>query len=112
MCPIVPTFKCGLLRSNFSFAISLHPLKRCGHWPRIFIAILAFRDYRRPFQKLERGTGFEPATICLEGRDSTTELPPLILPCQTQDLSRGFLEARPTNSSTATIESSGAWDRD
>jgi hypothetical protein len=27
---------------------------------------------------LERGTGFEPATICLEGRDSTTELPPLI----------------------------------
>src|SRR4029077_15469320 len=28
--------------------------------------------------KMERGTGLEPATICLEGRDSTTELPPLI----------------------------------
>ena len=28
---------------------------------------------------MERGTGFEPATICLEGRDSTPELPPLIL---------------------------------
>ena len=27
---------------------------------------------------MERGTGLEPATICLEGRDSTTELPPLI----------------------------------
>ena len=29
-------------------------------------------------RKMERGTGLEPATICLEGRDSTTELPPLI----------------------------------
>lgn len=27
--------------------------------------------------KVERGTGFEPATICLEGRDSSAELPPL-----------------------------------
>ena len=26
---------------------------------------------------LERGTGLEPATACLEGRSSTTELPPL-----------------------------------
>ena len=26
---------------------------------------------------LERGTGLEPATSCLEGRNSTTELPPL-----------------------------------
>jgi hypothetical protein len=26
---------------------------------------------------LERGTGFEPATSCLEGRSSTAELPPL-----------------------------------
>ena len=25
---------------------------------------------------LERGTGFEPATSCLEGRSSTAELPP------------------------------------
>ena len=27
-------------------------------------------------ERLERGTGFEPATSCLEGRSSTTELPP------------------------------------
>ena len=26
---------------------------------------------------VERGTGLEPATACLEGRGSTTELPPL-----------------------------------
>ena len=29
------------------------------------------------FIGLERETGFEPATACLEGRDSTTELLPL-----------------------------------
>src|ERR1700720_631538 len=28
MCPIVPIFKCGLLRSNFSFAIVSRPHKR------------------------------------------------------------------------------------
>jgi hypothetical protein len=27
MCPIVPTFKCGLSRTNFSFAIRLSPRK-------------------------------------------------------------------------------------
>ena len=27
--------------------------------------------------EVERETGFEPATTCLEGRDSTTELLPL-----------------------------------
>ena len=32
---------------------------------------------------LERGTGFEPATIALEERDSTVELPP---PCCTKSL--------------------------
>ena len=26
---------------------------------------------------MERGTGFEPAATCLEGRSSTPELPPL-----------------------------------
>jgi hypothetical protein len=41
--------------------------------------------------KMERGTGLEPATICLEGRDSTTELPPLIPAYRTKR---------------------GAWDRD
>src|SRR5438876_8830648 len=31
MCPIVPTFTCGLLRSNFSFAISPQPFADdCG----------------------------------------------------------------------------------
>src|SRR5712692_2050904 len=58
MCPIVPMFTCGLLRSNFSFAIVCYP--QCAHHT----------------QSLERGTGFEPATIGLEGRDSTAELPP------------------------------------
>ena len=29
---------------------------------------------------MERETGFEPATSCLEGRDSTSELLPLYLP--------------------------------
>jgi hypothetical protein len=29
---------------------------------------------------MERGTGFEPATIALEERDSTVELPPPCLP--------------------------------
>jgi hypothetical protein len=29
------------------------------------------------YLNLERGTGLEPATACLEGRSSTTELPPL-----------------------------------
>jgi len=28
MCPIVPTFTCGLLRSNFSFAISRHLFRK------------------------------------------------------------------------------------
>jgi hypothetical protein len=60
---------CGLLRSNFSLAIA-----------------------RKPHAKgLERGTGFEPATIALEERDSTIELPPPELP---------------------TPPISGAWDRD
>src|SRR2546426_4540831 len=45
---------CGLLRSNFSFAIASDPQSK----------------------SLERGTGFEPATIALEERDSTVELPP------------------------------------
>lgn len=30
----------------------------------------------RVMGQVERGTGFEPATTCLEGRNSTTELPP------------------------------------
>src|SRR6185436_15336893 len=29
MCPIVPTFTCGLLRSNFSLAMSLDPRSSC-----------------------------------------------------------------------------------
>ena len=33
----------------------------------------------RSLTELERETGFEPATACLEGRDSTAELLPLVL---------------------------------
>jgi hypothetical protein len=36
---------------------------------------------------LERGTGFEPATIALEERDSTVELPP---PCLLKQISGGL----------------------
>src|SRR3989442_12089420 len=61
MCPIVPMFTCGFDRSNFSFAIA--------HYPRY--ALFSFKSLF-----LERGTGFEPATIALEERDSTVELPP------------------------------------
>jgi hypothetical protein len=46
-------FTCGLVRSNFSFAICPHPHAQAN-----------FRN--RPGQTLERGTGFEPATITLE----------------------------------------------
>lgn len=35
----------------------------------------ASTDWANPAM-LERGTGFEPATFCLEGRRSTTELHP------------------------------------
>ncbi len=51
MCPIVPMFTCGLLRSNFSFAI---------------FALCAGLQPAAALQNLERGTGFEPATITLE----------------------------------------------
>src|SRR2546422_2410300 len=57
MCPIVPMFTCGFDRSNFSFAIA--------HYPRYAL----FNSFKSLF--LERGTGFEPATIALEERDST-----------------------------------------
>src|SRR5207245_1680694 len=62
MCPIVPMFTCGFDRSNFSFAIA--------HYPRYPL----FNSFKSLF--LERGTGFEPATIALEERDSTVALPP------------------------------------
>src|SRR5580692_823196 len=79
MCPIVPTFRCGLLRSNFSFDIGLYPL---GARLRGRCRARAFHFACRPLAAagltMERGTGLEPATICLEGRDSTTELPPLM----------------------------------
>ena len=54
--------------------------------PDIHVRLAAFELFLRhasePFssdwslEQLERGTGFEPATIGLEGRDSSTELPP------------------------------------
>jgi hypothetical protein len=51
---------------------------------------------------MERGTGFEPATIALEERDSTVELPPPGLPNQISD----GLQIEPAPAT------SGAWDRD
>src|SRR5258705_13371954 len=66
---MVPMFTCGLLRSNFSLAIFFCPLRQ--------ILLFQLQTLRRWFTKfLERGTGFEPATITLEEGDSTVELPP------------------------------------
>src|SRR5580693_370871 len=84
MCPIVPIFTCGLFRSNFSFAIvprSLLGLRDPSVIQKRRVKPFQFVIPTHDFQSLlqmERGTGLEPATICLEGRDSTTELPPLI----------------------------------
>jgi hypothetical protein len=47
-------FTCGLLRSNFSFAMFLCPLRQ------------PVTNGCAVLQILERGTGFEPATITLE----------------------------------------------
>src|SRR6201998_1048234 len=68
MCPIVPTFTCGLLRSNFSFAISPHLAGGSRLLPRQ-IQFLPFQNFHLLVLSItmERGTGFEPATICLEG---------------------------------------------
>src|SRR5580704_15122808 len=54
MWPIVPMFTCGLLRSNFSFAMFLCPLRQ------------PLKNGCAVLQILERGTGFDPATITLE----------------------------------------------
>src|SRR5271170_8373910 len=99
MCPIVPTFTCGLLRSNFSFAISRHLRIRDFAAAAAFCSFTQVRRYHRT---MERGTGFEPATICLEGRDSTPELPPLVPTprCPT-----------PANTPLRPLVA-GAWDRD
>src|ERR1700733_13825625 len=70
MCPIVPIFRCGLFRSNFSFAICLETSHR----------VFKYSSQNIQTKSLERGTGFEPATIALEERDSTVELPPPCLP--------------------------------
>ena len=70
MCPIVPIFTCGLLRSNFSLAATIRPT--VGH----IYFLMRTPELATDLESLERGTGFEPATIGLEGRDSTTELPP------------------------------------
>ncbi len=57
-------------------------------------------------QIVERGTGLEPATICLEGRDSTTELPPL----KPNDRLPGKPGLAP-NTALRLLQA-GAWDRD
>ena len=59
-------------------------LRHCTRHPQSRLEIRIALTYVLPdpaapsaIQTMERGTGFEPATICLEGRDSTPELPPL-----------------------------------
>src|SRR6478735_10262869 len=41
MCPIVPTFTCGLLRSNFSFAIASPQSPNCGAGPAATLVVVA-----------------------------------------------------------------------
>src|ERR1700722_14613865 len=60
MCPIVPTFKCGLIRSNFSFAIAHHPLsKPCGACRefRALLPLLRFLILGRPNPSNGAGDG-------------------------------------------------------
>src|SRR5712671_6451331 len=88
MCPIVPIFRCGLLRSNFSFAIVSNPylrglqVERAPDLRGLPFWIQGKTSRTQITGSMERGTGFEPATIALEERDSTVELPPPC--CQTQ----------------------------
>src|ERR1700710_3099457 len=101
MWPMVPTLTCGLLRSNFSLAMSaILALRSCdgadvqnrtgdlvltkdalcqlsyigdlGAW----CSVPATGSGSAWFLILERETGIEPATNSLEGCDSTTELLP------------------------------------
>src|SRR2546426_7372675 len=90
MCPIVPTFTCGFVRSYSAFAIphvlplavAIPPIKlepmsgiepETSSLPRTRSADRATWAHARD---LERETGFEPATPSLEGWRSTTELFP------------------------------------
>jgi hypothetical protein len=58
-------FTCGLLRSNFSLAMFLYPQRQ-----NLFTSQLETNRHhhrrKKSRQILERGTGFEPATITLE----------------------------------------------
>src|ERR1700712_3981733 len=65
MCPIVPIFTCGLLRSNFSFAISL--LSPENYLPRNFALGLAhnlFRNASWHFFILAEVHGERAASLC------------------------------------------------
>jgi hypothetical protein len=72
--------QCGLLRSNFSFAICL-ALSVFSRDVASYVSTTksSCRDvacYVSISKTLERETGIEPATNSLEGCDSTTELLP------------------------------------
>src|SRR3982074_2854244 len=99
MCPMVPTFTCGLLRSNFSLAMSTILVSRVSYalscfypagadvqnrtgdlvLPKDALCQLSYiGGNQSSVDSLERETGIEPATNSLEGCDSTTELLPPI----------------------------------
>ena len=72
----MPTFTCGFVRSNFAFAIFALPYRRLqthgGHERDRTVDLLLTMQllYRLSYVasvKLERETGFEPATLSLEG---------------------------------------------
>src|SRR5574341_285885 len=108
MCPIVPTFTCGFVRSYFAFAIPyflpLAVTMRHSTWSpcpgsnrrprpyqgRALPTELHGRIENRVNAKLlERETGFEPATPSLEGWRSTTELFPPVCAAPATMVGRG-----------------------
>ena len=58
-------------------------------------------------KEMERETGFEPATACLEGRNSTTELLPLTIYNCTKKFARGSNGALGWDSPTADSHAGG-----
>src|SRR6266550_3514553 len=125
MWPMVPTLTCGLLRSNFSLAMSvilaLRVWSRCpgSNWrPRPYqgralpTELHRLSQFMCTFGSLERETGIEPATNSLEGCDSTTELlPQIFIPHPGAIASGGEGRTRTFEAARATDLQSAAFDR-
>src|SRR5437667_395400 len=82
MCPIVPMFTCGFVRSYFAFAIP-HFLPLAVTLATVEVEPMSGiepetsslpRTRSEPLEKLALAGGFEPPTHCLQGSCSATEL--------------------------------------